>query len=144
MNSTTRREFIKQAGTLGTCFCCIGTSSLLSGCSTTSKISVSATEAEDLLSFPRTAFAEKNYVMVSSKRFGELIYVTKHADGSYSAVKMLCTHKGCGLDVSGDVLLCGCHGSEFSAAGQVLKGPAKSNLESFTVTSDEQTVMIHF
>jgi Rieske Fe-S protein len=44
-------------------------------------------------------------------------------------VSKVCTHMGCILDLSGNKLLCPCHGSEFSLDGKVLVGPARDNLE---------------
>lgn len=44
-------------------------------------------------------------------------------------VSKVCTHMGCILDLSGNKLLCPCHGSEFSLDGKVLEGPARDALE---------------
>jgi len=46
-------------------------------------------------------------------------------DGTLSALSAICTHAGCAVDYQGGLLVCPCHGSEFSAAtGAVLQGPA--------------------
>jgi len=44
-------------------------------------------------------------------------------------VSKICTHMGCTLNLSGNKLLCPCHGAEFSLDGKVLVGPARDNLE---------------
>src|SRR3954463_9938459 len=44
------------------------------------------------------------------------------------AVSAVCTHKSCGIKpiaTAGGGLRCPCHGSAFSALGEVKKGPAK-------------------
>jgi cytochrome b6-f complex iron-sulfur subunit len=143
MVNTTRREFLKQAGTLGACICCIGTMDLLSSCSTTKDIATT-NETADMVSVPAGSFAEKNFIAVQTKKFEEPLYISKQADGSYLALRMLCTHKGCTLNAAPDELKCPCHGSEFSTAGAVLKGPAKDPLQSFRVTTENQNVIVHF
>ena len=55
--------------------------------------------------------------------------VVRHADGSLAAFSALCTHAGCEVNFASGVLVCPCHGSEFSASsGAVLRGPAVTPL----------------
>ncbi len=69
---------------------------------------------------------------VSSFPDGQLTPVTVNAKpavvhnsgGTYTVYSLYCTHLGCVLAVSGDVLKCPCHGSQFSATGAVTHGPA--------------------
>jgi len=53
-----------------------------------------------------------------------------------TSVKVLtatCTHEGCTVDrFSGSQFVCPCHGSEFTTAGAVAKGPANRSLQSFS------------
>jgi thiosulfate dehydrogenase [quinone] large subunit len=50
-------------------------------------------------------------------------------DGTLSALSAICTHAGCTVDYQGGVLVCPCHGSQFSAStGAVLQGPATAPL----------------
>ena len=62
----------------------------------------------------------------------------------FAAVKTICTHKGCDVDLSGDKFVCPCHGSEYQLDGKVTTGPAKSNLKSYDTVydSDKGTVTI--
>ena len=52
-----------------------------------------------------------------------------------SSVKVLtatCTHEGCTVSgFSGSQFVCPCHGSEFTTAGAVAKGPANRSLQAF-------------
>ncbi len=62
---------------------------------------------------------------------GEKVAVYKDPDGRLHGVSPVCTHARClvewnGADTAWD---CACHGSRFDPAGQVLRGPAKKNLE---------------
>lgn len=62
---------------------------------------------------------------------GEKVAVYKDPDGRLHGVSPVCTHaRGLvewnGADTAWD---CACHGSRFDPTGQVLRGPAKKNLE---------------
>ncbi|MBA3648976.1 MAG: Rieske (2Fe-2S) protein [Chitinophagales bacterium] len=148
MDHITRRNFLKLSGTVGACACGIGAFSLIESCSTTGKSVATAkpniTETADQLFFPKSMVSEKGYMLIQSRRFKEPIFATLNTDGSYTAVRLLCTHKGCTLHPAQGKLLCPCHGSEFTVDGAVTKGPAKTDLEKYSVTSDETNVYIHF
>lgn len=62
----------------------------------------------------------------------------KKTDGSVSAVSLLCTHVccECTYDSSNKVIFCGCHGSVFDMVGKVMRGPARTDLPSITLTVD--------
>jgi cytochrome b6-f complex iron-sulfur subunit len=63
--------------------------------------------------------------------------VGRDAQGVY-AMTLICTHAGCEMNSQGSVseqgVACFCHGSEYDANGNVLRGPASSPLEHFQVT----------
>ena len=61
----------------------------------------------------------------SSKR---PIFVSRSAGGEWVAVHARCTHRGCQPEPVAGRLVCPCHGSEFALDGEVLEGPARSNL----------------
>jgi len=59
--------------------------------------------------------------------------VSRTAQDTFTAVTAVCTHEGCTVNgISGSIYVCPCHGSEFSASGGVIKGPATLPLRTFT------------
>ena len=69
----------------------------------------------------------------------EAVCMGRDAAGIY-AMTLTCTHAGCDIGRTGTVsprgLVCGCHGSEFDAHGNVTRGPATQPLDHFAVTVD--------
>ena len=59
--------------------------------------------------------------------------VSRTAQDSFTALTAVCTHEACTVtSVSGQIYVCPCHGSQFSATGGVVKGPATSPLRQFS------------
>ena len=71
------------------------------------------------------------------------IYVSRGPSGGVSAVLASCTHRGCQPEPVADRLICPCHGSEFTADGEVLEGPADRPLVRYEVTSEQGDLVIH-
>lgn len=66
-------------------------------------------------------------------------------DGSsFRAFTSVCTHQGCSTDwsFSENLFICNCHDSRFNTAGEVVKGPASSDLDEFSATVDGDIVTI--
>jgi len=65
--------------------------------------------------------------------------VGRDEQGVY-AMSLICTHSGCEMNSQGSVseqgIACFCHGSQFDANGNVLRGPASSPLQHYQVTID--------
>jgi len=100
-----------------------------------------------MFSLPISSFGDQNFITVQTKKFEAPIFIMKEPDGSYIALSMKCTHKGCTVRVPKDnaeKLVCPCHGSEFSTEGNVLRGPAAKPLQSFPVTTENKNVIVHF
>lgn len=56
-------------------------------------------------------------------------------DTSFAALTAICTHEGCTVtETSGTQFRCPCHGSQYTASGQVAAGPATRSLTSFPTT----------
>ncbi|MGW2568010.1 Rieske (2Fe-2S) protein [Streptomyces sp. NPDC001537] len=72
------------------------------------------------------------------------VVVTQPTAGTYKAFSSKCTHQGCAVsEISGGVIICPCHKSEFSVTdGSVKKGPATQPLpaEKITVSGDSITL----
>lgn len=144
MKTETRRTFLKQAGSLGVCACCIGASSFLSSCAASKRTTsaVPFTETAETVTIPVAVFNDKNSVTIKTKKFEDPVFIGKNPDGSYLSLLMHCPHKGCTVNVTPDKFVCPCHGSQFALDGALLKGPAKSALQSLTTTVVGQNVMV--
>jgi Rieske Fe-S protein len=70
---------------------------------------------------------------------GQGIAVTRLSATSVVAVSLVCTHQACPLSLPqapGGNLICQCHGSQFTANGTVVQGPAQVGLRTFAATID--------
>ncbi len=71
----------------------------------------------------------------------ESLAVGRDENGVY-ALSLICTHASCDMETQGSVssqgIVCFCHGSQFTANGAVVSGPAGSPLEHYEVTVDAQ------
>jgi thiosulfate dehydrogenase [quinone] large subunit len=55
--------------------------------------------------------------------------IIRNSDGSLKAFSAVCTHAGCTVGYQGGVIVCPCHGGEYSAeTGEVIAGPPPSGL----------------
>lgn len=66
----------------------------------------------------------------------ERIFVFRDKDKGFSVASAVCTHLGCTVQhfTTDNQFHCPCHGSVFSADGDVVHGPAPRSLEWFEVT----------
>ena len=144
----TRKEFLEQtaqhAALLALAGC--GGAALLTSCTSIRYVSgtESSTANRNTVSVPLAEFTESAFVVI--RKGGKLftpVYLSKHADGTFSALVMKCTHKGCEVRPAGDLLICPCHGSEFTNTGKVLSSPATENLNSFRTSFDAVSVTVH-
>ena len=72
------------------------------------------------------------------------VVVTQPTAGEFKAFSAVCTHQGCAVaSVANGVIVCPCHGSQFSASdGSVKGGPAPSALASVAVTVSGDQVSV--
>jgi len=73
-------------------------------------------------------------MLIDSAR--DTIMVIRASDTQVFALSAICTHAGCAMDYNAAqrVLDCGCHGSQFSTTGTVLRGPANRAVHAYTAT----------
>jgi Rieske Fe-S protein len=67
----------------------------------------------------------------------ELMLIRK-SEIEFLAVKTICSHKGCDVDLDGNKFICPCHGSEYTLEGKVTHGPAKQDLKTFETVFDSE------
>ena len=71
-------------------------------------------------------------------------WVTRHADGTFTALSTVCPHLGCAVNASGEGgFSCPCHTSSFAATGERLAGPAPRGLDALTVEVRDKEVLVH-
>jgi Rieske Fe-S protein len=69
------------------------------------------------------------------------ILLVRSSDTAVQAVSDICTHAGCGVryDHVNKILSCPCHGSQYTLAGMVLRGPAFRPLTKYQTQLDTST-----
>jgi Rieske Fe-S protein len=91
----------------------------------------------------KSELAEQPFALVETPSLEFPIYVHRQGPDDYSAVLTRCMHRGCTVEPEGGRLVCPCHGSEYTSAGAILKGPTELPLIRFPVTTDEANIYIH-
>jgi Rieske Fe-S protein len=82
------------------------------------------------------------FIIVRNEALQYPICVYRFSDSEYHALWMQCTHQGTELQVSGNLLHCPAHGSEFNNRGNITSGPADKNLRTFPVTVMQDKLFI--
>ncbi|MCX7877683.1 MAG: ubiquinol-cytochrome c reductase iron-sulfur subunit [Ignavibacteria bacterium] len=73
-----------------------------------------------------------------SVRVNDEIMLIRKSEAEFIAVKTICTHKGCDVELEGSKFVCPCHGSEYTIEGKVTEGPAKKDLTTYPVEFDSE------
>lgn len=142
-----RRQFIKTG-----CIACassLGAFTLLEGCAPQHYVSASmsknnriAVSKAEFIQIKKGNRVERPLVIVKTEALAFPIVLYKLNNGRYSALYLQCTHQGCELNAYDHMLVCPCHGAEFSTTGEVMQGPAENQLKTFTTTEDHETIYI--
>ena len=142
----TRRDFLIQAGKL-TSGAALGyfTLPLLTSCLPTSAPMVPPPEsvpigADGTVTVSTTSLTSGSAAVapnvVGLDGFG--VILTMPESGTVKAFSMKCTHQSCAVDnrLAGSDIHCSCHGSLFDLNGNVVTGPATTNLLNYPVQYD--------
>ena len=72
-------------------------------------------------------------------------FLLVHTANDFLALSHDCTHGQCQVDFFPErgILICPCHGSQFSVTGTVLAGPAPRPLDRYTVTRHNGQIVVH-
>jgi Rieske Fe-S protein len=149
-----RGEFIKVCA-----FSCLGGSALISmleGCGgsnyfaqfslTNNQIILRKSEFQKVEKSNSKAEPARNvqrkYVLLNAESLKFPISVYMLSEDKYSALWLQCTHKGCEVKPNDQYLVCPCHGSEFTRAGDVQLGPAALPLKTFVTKTDHENIYI--
>ena len=95
---------------------------------------------------PKTRFElgpAGNYPLNSQTILAEIPAVLIHSESGFSALSLVCTHLGCGVEKKAQDFSCPCHGSRFDKDGNVARGPAVKKLLSLHIelTEDNQLIL---
>jgi len=106
--------------------------------------SVTPANGESIVTVDKTAFANgTTTIMVDGPASVGAPIAVRHNGDSFVALSMRCPHRGCKVGDAGDHFACRCHGAQFSATGELLRGPAKTGLTRFEITSDADHLYVH-
>lgn len=144
-----RRKFIKNSCL--TCLGSMGIMTLLDSCSGPKYIS-QFEKKENHFVVKKTEFIQvKNgistqlpFVLIKTDSFPFPIALYKMNKEDYKALFLQCTHQGCELTPFEHMIVCPCHGAEFTIEGDVSQGPAETQLTSFKTTNDHENIYIYF
>jgi cytochrome b6-f complex iron-sulfur subunit len=132
---------MEKCGLMTTGLICGGGFLMLEGCASVSYIPYN--EQNDQLVVKKSNFIKEKYGLIGHKNLPAPIYIAKLESNKYSAVLLECTHKRCEVSPAGDLLICPCHGSEYSSSGKVLQPPAEKDLYSFGIKTDSENIYIN-
>ena len=143
-----RKEFLQTCGCAALGVFAVG--SLTTGCANTTYIAkysrvgkVVVIPLSEFVDNTSTPYQQRPFVIVSVPEQKFPIAVYAHSDQTFSALLLRCTHRNCELQPQTDFLQCPCHGSEFTSRGVVQSPPALVNLDSFSVTKQNNNVEVH-
>lgn len=141
-----RRKFLTSA-----CLACAGASAswLFPSC-TPQKYVSDYTLASNKLIVKKTVFTvikkektiQRKFILLKPDSLQFPIVLYRLTDATYNALYLQCTHQGCELTPYETMLVCPCHGAEFSTKGEVTQGPAEVALKSFTTSQDDENIYI--
>ncbi|MGI0092452.1 MAG: Rieske 2Fe-2S domain-containing protein [Nitrososphaerales archaeon] len=144
-----RRDFLQISGTIGALFvltAALGVWTAIStpGSSNGSQSSPPSNGGGPTSNLPSGAVANANQLQTGVPLYfdypssGYSNMLLKKADGSISALSMLCTHVCCQCEYLSAYkeIFCPCHGSVFDQNGDVLRGPAATKLPSIQLSID--------
>jgi Rieske Fe-S protein len=142
-----RKEFFKSCGLA--CVGGLGIAALIQSCATGQHFASSEIEGNKL-NVLLTEFTlnkkgetvDRKYVLVRSEKLNFPIFLYKVSATEYSASWMECTHQGVELTAHGEHLVCSAHGSEFDTLGNVIQGPAQTNLRKFKTSIEGAYIQI--
>lgn len=138
--TTSRRDFLKKGLVLSAGCCVSGTLISLPGCTVPRYVDFTANSSQ--IEVSKSVFEEDKFVLLNHAPIKAPIYLKRVEPNSYRAFLMLCTHKACDVKPAGAILICPCHGSEFSSNGKVLKGPASEDLYEFPVKQNDEKIYV--
>ena len=85
---------------------------------------------------------ERKFLLIKAPAGRYPICIFKTGEDKYSASLMSCTHQACQTIPFENSIICPCHGARFTNTGKVTKGPATTDLVSYKVRTDAESIYI--
>jgi cytochrome b6-f complex iron-sulfur subunit len=142
-----RRKFIKSCCYAGAGIPILG--SILTSCESlyyaqsTVKSNTLVVPLSEFIHTQKNKTSQRKFVLVNSDKLKFPVCIYHLEKELYVASLLKCTHQGCELNVGGGRYSCPCHGAEFSNTGQVLSGPAETNLKTYKTTVENENILVH-
>lgn len=72
------------------------------------------------------------------------VIVLRNAEGELIALDRTCPHQSCAvsLDDNSETLTCPCHDSQFTLEGELVDGPAQTDLTNYEVKTEDNEVLV--
>lgn len=129
-NSTMdRRDFLRNSCRACAAIALVPALASLESCASTNALAVE----NGVLSVPKDTLGDGTTAIVNGQGLANKLLVVRRADGTYTALELLCPHKQGPLKEVKGGLECNWHHSRFDLEGTVLNGPAKADLRAFPV-----------
>ena len=137
-----RRDFIKKTGILSLGACVFSSAIFMESCKSAQVTSIRF--AENKISFPRADLPveKKPFVVVNHEKLAGPVFIYRNEAGKLFASLLICPHKNCEVTPAGKVLVCPCHGSEFSLEGKLQKAPAEKDLFHYQVEENAEEIFL--
>jgi len=132
-----RRKFVKTTSVVATMSSC----GLINMVGCTPIKYVTGEVRDDALVIDKSQLEEAAFLLVKNQRLSAPIFVKKTEKG-HVALFLECTHKQCEVRPNSKSLKCPCHGSQFDHQGKVIEGPAETDLKSFRIWEDGNSIFI--
>ncbi|WP_083874359.1 QcrA and Rieske domain-containing protein [Dactylococcopsis salina] len=139
-----RRELVSWMS-LGTAIATVigfnQTRSLSSEKKTETKAKPESTLSEGFQAVGSLEQLEENGVLINENL---RVVVLQGVLGDLIALEQTCPHQGCAVLPTEERkrLICPCHGSQFTIRGKLLRGPAKTDLETYEVKAEDKQVLV--
>ncbi|QGY42165.1 Rieske 2Fe-2S domain-containing protein [Maribellus comscasis] len=137
-----RKEFIKKFAVGGSIL--LAAPALFNACSDGNDDVIDDMDDNDGTTIDLTSSTFANLQTVGGFAYKGDIIIIRVSNTQYVALSSVCTHQGCTVEFNSTdtAVVCPCHGSAFSTTGAVTQGPAATNLKSYSVTVNGDTLTI--
>jgi len=141
MKNISRKDFVKNTGKVAISICAgLSISTLLQSCGQIK--TVHAPVLDQVVRIEHSFIESERMLIIDNDELAAPLFVTASENG-YIALLLLCTHKDCELNSTGQLFTCPCHGSQFDQSGKRLSGPAEKNLLSYKTEVKDGHLIIY-